>query len=59
VGDRLSDLLPARELGGRAMLVRTGYGQRQASEVPAWVEIVDDLAQAADRITASIGQNEG
>jgi D-glycero-D-manno-heptose 1,7-bisphosphate phosphatase len=59
VGDRLSDLLPARELGGRAMLVRTGYGQHHVSEAPTWVEIVDDLAQAADRITASIGQNEG
>jgi D-glycero-D-manno-heptose 1,7-bisphosphate phosphatase len=59
VGDRLSDLLPARDLGGRAMLVRTGYGLRQASDVPTWVEVVDDLAQAADRMTASSGQTEG
>lgn len=32
VGDRIGDLLPARELGGGAVLVRTGDGEQHATE---------------------------
>jgi D-glycero-D-manno-heptose 1,7-bisphosphate phosphatase len=46
VGDRLGDVLPALALGGRGILVRTGYGSEQR-EVPPWVSVVDDLAAAA------------
>lgn len=55
VGDRLSDVLPARELGGRAMLVRTGYGAQLPASVPDWVEVVDDLGEAARRLTDGQG----
>ena len=32
VGDRVRDVLPARELGGTGILVRTGYGAREEGE---------------------------
>lgn len=47
IGDRLSDVLPARALGGRAILVRTGYGQGQEKHAPADVAVCDDLEAAA------------
>ncbi|HSJ07170.1 MAG TPA: HAD family hydrolase [Longimicrobiales bacterium] len=46
IGDRLRDVLPARALGGRGFLVRTGYGADEAAAAPAEVEVVDDLRQA-------------
>jgi D-glycero-D-manno-heptose 1,7-bisphosphate phosphatase len=49
IGDRLRDVQPAFELGGRAVLVRTGYGA-DMEEQPAGVEIADDLAAAARRV---------
>lgn len=50
VGDRLHDVLPALQLGGRAVLVRTGYGAVESANAPADVEIADDLPDAARRI---------
>jgi D-glycero-D-manno-heptose 1,7-bisphosphate phosphatase len=50
VGDKLTDVLPAQELGGRGVLVRTGYGREHESTVPAGVRVVDDLRAAADLI---------
>lgn len=50
VGDKPSDVLPARKLGGHGLLVRTGFGRRSESEVPDGVEVVDDLPAAARRI---------
>lgn len=49
VGDKLSDLIPARRLGGRAILVRTGYGERTEAELPEGfrVTVADDLLDAA------------
>lgn len=51
IGDRLRDVEPARELGGRAFLVRTGYGREEAERVgggaDAEVVVCDDLAAAA------------
>lgn len=51
VGDRLSDLLPVRELGGRGILVRTGTGaEHAAAAVESGFEVADDLATAVRRI---------
>lgn len=47
IGDKLSDVLPGLELGGTAVLVRTGYGEAAAAEAPADVGVADDLAGAA------------
>lgn len=53
VGDKVTDVLPARELGGRGILVRTGYGAEQESEVPRGVAVVDDVGAAADLVTGT------
>jgi D-glycero-D-manno-heptose 1,7-bisphosphate phosphatase len=49
VGDRLKDLEPALRLGGRGILVRTGYGREQEPDAEAF-EVVDDLPAAVRRI---------
>ncbi len=54
VGDKLSDVLPALELGGAGFLVRTGYGAEHAAAAPEAVAVVAGLgnvaAAAASRI---------
>ena len=51
VGDRLSDLQPARHYGGRALLVRTGEGaHHETGARTLGAGVVDDLAAAVDRI---------
>jgi D-glycero-D-manno-heptose 1,7-bisphosphate phosphatase len=51
VGDRLSDVAPARLLGGRALLVATGHGGSHAAEARALgIPVVADLAAAAAEI---------
>ncbi len=50
VGDKLSDVLPAGALGGRGILVRTGYGREHESRLPGGMAVVDDLAAAAGYI---------
>ncbi len=50
VGDKVSDVLPAETLGGRGILVRTGYGREQEAGLPPAAVAVDDLAAAARRI---------
>jgi D-glycero-D-manno-heptose 1,7-bisphosphate phosphatase len=50
VGDRVRDVLPALRLGGRAFLVRSGYGRDEQAAAPAGVEVVDDLRQLAQRV---------
>jgi D-glycero-D-manno-heptose 1,7-bisphosphate phosphatase len=52
VGDKLSDVTPALELGGRGILVRTGYGNELEVSAPASIPVVDDLAAAAKLITS-------
>jgi D-glycero-D-manno-heptose 1,7-bisphosphate phosphatase len=47
IGDRLKDVQPAAELGGRGIMVRTGYGAEHAPFADATVEVVNDLAEAA------------
>lgn len=51
VGDRLSDVEPARALGGRALLVATGYGAAHRAQAQVLgVPVVADLAAAAEQI---------
>jgi D-glycero-D-manno-heptose 1,7-bisphosphate phosphatase len=51
VGDRLSDVEPARPLGGRALLVETGRGVTYVGKARALgIPVVADLAAAAAAI---------
>jgi D-glycero-D-manno-heptose 1,7-bisphosphate phosphatase len=51
VGDRLSDVQPARELGGHGILVLTGDGNLHQGHARATgVPVVADLASAADEM---------
>ena len=51
VGDRLSDVAPARALGGRGILVETGNGAEHRDQAAALgVTVVADLLAAADEI---------
>lgn len=54
IGDKMSDLIPARTLGGRGILVRTGYGRETEAEAGAEIDgeflVADDLAGAAHMI---------
>jgi D-glycero-D-manno-heptose 1,7-bisphosphate phosphatase len=50
VGDKLSDVLPARSLGGQGILVRTGYGAESEDRLPPGFRVADDLAGAVDLI---------
>ncbi len=50
VGDKRSDVLPARRLGGTGILVRTGHGAANADGLDEDFRVVDDLAAAADLI---------
>jgi D-glycero-D-manno-heptose 1,7-bisphosphate phosphatase len=54
VGDRLSDVAPARKLGGRALLVETGHGATHVGKARALgIAVVPDLAAAAAEIVRS------
>jgi D-glycero-D-manno-heptose 1,7-bisphosphate phosphatase len=51
VGDRLSDVEPARVLGGRGFLVETGRGAEHREQARILgVPVVADLAAAAEQI---------
>jgi len=52
VGDRARDLLPALELGGEGVLVRTGYGSQEEGGLPEVFQVADDLLEAAHMILA-------
>lgn len=52
VGDRLSDVEPARAFGGRSILVLTGYGQEQrAAAQNSAIPAAKDIMEAAGHIT--------
>jgi histidinol-phosphate phosphatase family protein len=54
IGDRPSDLEPARELGGRAILVATGEGPaHRAQAIALGALVADDLAAAAHLIASA------
>ncbi|MGH7553753.1 MAG: D-glycero-alpha-D-manno-heptose-1,7-bisphosphate 7-phosphatase [Longimicrobiales bacterium] len=59
IGDRVKDVIPALPLGGRGFLVRTGYGMEHQHHAPQGIEVVDDLAAAADRILDETGKRSG
>lgn len=46
VGDKASDVEPARALGGQGILVRTGYGSEHEAALGPEVVVVDDLPAA-------------
>ena len=48
VGDRIKDIDPAAKLGGRGILVLTGYGHEES--VGGAVETAADLAEVAERV---------
>ncbi len=50
VGDKRSDLLPARSLGGEGILVRTGHGRAHEPHLEDDFHVTDDLAAATDLI---------
>lgn len=50
VGDKETDVLPAALLGGRGILVRTGYGAGAEARVPPGTAVADDVGRAADII---------
>jgi D-glycero-D-manno-heptose 1,7-bisphosphate phosphatase len=56
IGDKATDVLPAVELGGQGILVRTGYGRDQEAGVPTGTWIADDLRGAADLILRDRGR---
>ena len=56
IGDKLTDVTPALELGGRGILVRTGYGHELEVSAPAPILVVDDLAAAAESILDEVGR---
>jgi len=56
VGDKATDVLPAIELGGQGILVRTGYGREHEAAVPVATWVAEDLREAADRILLERGR---
>lgn len=52
VGDKPADVEPAAVLGGRGILVRTGYGVMSESSVAPDVRVADDFAAAVALILA-------
>lgn len=54
IGDRMSDLNCARGAGARAVLVRTGYGDREAAKVvDGEAFVAKDFAAAVEHILAA------
>ena len=50
VGDRLKDVLPAKELGGRGILVRTGYGLEEEASLPGEARAATNLLEAVEQL---------
>lgn len=54
VGDKVRDLLPALELGGEGVLVRTGYGRMEEEGLSPAFMVADDLLEAARLILKTL-----
>lgn len=52
VGDKASDVKPARTLNGTGILVRTGWGREEEPALSPQYRVVDDLAAAAELVQA-------
>ena len=50
IGDKVTDVAPAIELGGQGVLVRTGYGSEHEGSIPDGTWVTDDFRAAADLI---------
>ena len=50
VGDRIKDVLPAKELGGRGILVRTGYGAAEEVSLPGEALVANNLLEAVEQL---------
>ena len=50
VGDRIKDVLPAKELGGRGILVRTGYGVEEEASLPGEARVANSLLAAVEEL---------
>jgi len=62
VGDKRSDVLPARVLGGTGILVRTGHGAVEQASLGPEFRVTDDLLSAAglvERLEAESGGGDG
>jgi len=59
IGDKPGDVEPASSLGGRAILVRTGYGRTSESAVDADVAVADDFAGAVAMVLAGRASGAG
>lgn len=59
VGDKPTDVLPAGELGGYGILLRTGHGADPGVQAPDGVERADDVGAAARRILEQAGRGPG
>ena len=47
IGDRLRDVEPALKLGGRGVLVMSGFGQMEADRAPSGIDVAADVLAAA------------
>lgn len=52
IGDRIQDILPAVELGGTPILVRTGYGAGTTGSLPPGTVVAASLLEAAEHVLA-------
>lgn len=60
IGDKLSDMQMAQNLGCRSILVRTGYGLETEKHYPwIWDFAVEDVLGAALLVEAEEGEGEG
>ena len=51
IGDKRSDVIPARALGAMGILVRTGHGRAHEAALEDEFAVVDDLGAAAELIS--------
>jgi FMN phosphatase YigB (HAD superfamily) len=54
VGDRLRDVLPAQQLGGTAILVRSPQSELKEAQRLGFITLTDSLEKAAELIIAMI-----
>jgi D-glycero-D-manno-heptose 1,7-bisphosphate phosphatase len=52
IGDRVRDVEPALKLGGRGIMVQTGFGQAESGRVPNGIDVAADVLAAARLIVA-------
>ena len=59
IGDKAADIEAGRAAGCRPLLVRTGYGEREAASIPAGVPICADILAAARAVIVMDQLNSG